>query len=79
MQPIEMQNHGAEPSVAALDEQILEHGVRETCELVTREPDDVVARALAELSPALAVRVLQRLRTSGGETKAIRKARSDGS
>jgi magnesium transporter len=61
MQPIEMHNHGAEPSVAALDEQILEHGVRETCELVTREPDDVVARALAELSPALAVRVLQRL------------------
>jgi Mg/Co/Ni transporter MgtE len=56
-----MQNHGAEPTVAALDEQILERGVRETCELVTREPDDLVARALAELSPALAVRVLQRL------------------
>jgi len=61
MQPMQMESNDVAKRAAGLDEQMLERGVRETCQLIADEPADVVARALADLSPALAVRVLQRL------------------
>jgi magnesium transporter len=61
MQPMQMESNDVAKRAAGLDDQMLERGVAETCQLIAKEPDDVVARALADLSPAIAVRVLQRV------------------
>jgi len=76
MQPMQMESSDVAKRAAGLDEQMLERGVAETCQLIATEPDDVVARALGDLSPAIAVRVLQRL--SSERRAAVERVAAEG-